>query len=486
MQGSLKGKTIHGVIWSLIDNVSSSGVIFFVGIILARLLTPEEYGVMAMVSIFIAISNSIIDSGFSSALIRKVKVKPIEYNTVFYFNLLISLLLYICLFFISPFIALFFREPILCEVMRVIGLILIINALSIIPYTIFVREINFKTQTIISLIASVGSGVIGVWMAFSGQGVWSLVGQQLGRQCLNTLFLWFFCHWKPTVSFSMTAFKEMFGFGSKLLLSGLLDTIYKDIYYIVIGRCFSSSILGQYTRAKQFSMVFSTNLTTVVQRVSFPVLSSIQDDSIRLREAYRKVIKSTMLVSFACMLGLAAIAKPLLILLISDKWLPAVYFLQIVCFSNMLYPLHAINLNILKVKGRSDVFLKLEVIKKVLAIFPILVGVYLGIEMMLWGSVIISVISYFLNAYYSASLINYSVYEQLKDIFPSFIVSLGVGFLMWSISLLSISYYLMLIIQLSTGFILAYLIYNWLRLDEFLEIKSIANNYVKKFYKSML
>lgn len=485
MQGSLKGKTIHGVIWSLIDNVSSSGVIFFVGIILARLLTPEEYGVMAMVSIFIAISNSIIDSGFSSALIRKVKVKPIEYNTVFYFNLLISLLLYICLFFISPFIALFFREPILCEVMRVIGLILIINALSIIPYTIFVREINFKTQTIISLIASVGSGVIGVWMAFSGQGVWSLVGQQLGRQCLNTLFLWFFCHWKPTVSFSMTAFKEMFGFGSKLLLSGLLDTIYKDIYYIVIGRCFSSSILGQYTRAKQFSMVFSTNLTTVVQRVSFPVLSSIQDDSIRLREAYRKVIKSTMLVSFACMLGLAAIAKPLLILLISDKWLPAVYFLQIVCFSNMLYPLHAINLNILKVKGRSDVFLKLEVIKKVLAIFPILVGVYLGIEMMLWGSVIISVISYFLNAYYSASLINYSVYEQLKDIFPSFIVSLGVGFLMWSISLLSISYYLMLIIQLSTGFILAYLIYNWLRLDEFLEIKSIANNYVKKNYKSM-
>lgn len=485
MQGSLKGKTIHGVIWSLVDNVSSSGVIFFVGIILARLLTPEEYGVMAMVSIFIAISNSIIDSGFSSALIRKVKVKPIEYNTVFYFNLLISLLLYICLFFISPFIALFFREPILCEVMRVIGLILIINALSIIPYTIFVREINFKTQTIISLIASVGSGVIGVWMAFSGQGVWSLVGQQLGRQCLNTLFLWFFCHWKPTVSFSMTAFKEMFGFGSKLLLSGLLDTIYKDIYYIVIGRCFSSSILGQYTRAKQFSMVFSTNLTTVVQRVSFPVLSSIQDDSIRLREAYRKVIKSTMLVSFACMLGLAAIAKPLLILLISDKWLPAVYFLQIVCFSNMLYPLHAINLNILKVKGRSDVFLKLEVIKKVLAIFPILVGVYLGIEMMLWGSVIISVISYFLNAYYSASLINYSVYEQLKDIFPSFIVSLGVGFLMWSISLLSISYYLMLIIQLSTGFILAYLIYNWLRLDEFLEIKSIANNYVKKFYKSM-
>ena len=482
MQGSLKGKTIHGVIWSLIDNVSSSGVIFFVGIILARLLTPEEYGVMAMVSIFIAISNSIIDSGFSSALIRKVKVKPIEYNTVFYFNLLISLLLYICLFFISPFIALFFREPILCEVMRVIGLILIINALSIIPYTIFVREINFKTQTII---AYVGSGVIGVWMAFSGQGVWSLVGQQLGRQCLNTLFLWFFCHWKPTVSFSMTAFKEMFGFGSKLLLSGLLDTIYKDIYYIVIGRCFSSSILGQYTRAKQFSMVFSTNLTTVVQRVSFPVLSSIQDDSIRLREAYRKVIKSTMLVSFACMLGLAAIAKPLLILLISDKWLPAVYFLQIVCFSNMLYPLHAINLNILKVKGRSDVFLKLEVIKKVLAIFPILVGVYLGIEMMLWGSVIISVISYFLNAYYSASLINYSVYEQLKDIFPSFIVSLGVGFLMWSISLLSISYYLMLIIQLSTGFILAYLIYNWLRLDEFLEIKSIANSYVKKFYKSM-
>ena len=276
--------------------------------------------ILSRIAFFLYNSSFASITGLKDSNTSSTACKNSGSEAFFYFNLLISLLLYICLFFISPFIALFFREPILCEVMRVIGLILIINALSIIPYTIFVREINFKTQTIISLIASVGSGVIGVWMAFSGQGVWSLVGQQLGRQCLNTLFLWFFCHWKPTVSFSMTAFKEMFGFGSKLLLSGLLDTIYKDIYYIVIGRCFSSSILGQYTRAKQFSMVFSTNLTTVVQRVSFPVLSSIQDDSIRLREAYRKVIKSTMLVSFACMLGLAAIAKPLLILLISDKW----------------------------------------------------------------------------------------------------------------------------------------------------------------------
>ena len=317
-------------------------------------------------------------------------------------------------------------------------------------------------------------------MALGGMGVWSLVGQQLSRQFLNTLFLWVYSKWHPVWEFSMKSFKELFGFGSKLLLSGLLDTIYKNIYYIVIGRFYTSAQLGQYTRAEQFNMIFSSNLTSVVQRVSYPVLSSIQEEPERLREAYRKVIKITMLITFACMLGLAAVAKPLILILIGEKWLPAVYFLQIICFSGMLYPLHAINFNILQVKGRSDLFLKLEIIKKIIAVGPIVVGIAYGIECMLWGSVLTSFIAYFLNSYYSANLINYPTGEQIKDILPTLLTSFVVAAFMWSVSFWNISVYALLPIQLLAGILLALFIYEKLHLDEYLEVKQLVLSVLKR------
>ena len=473
-------KTVKGVGWSFIDNIASSGVTFLVGLVLARLITPAEYGIMAMIAIFIAISNSIIDSGFSNALIRKIHIDRIDYNTVFYFNLLVSIVIYLLLFFASPAISSFFKEPILINVTRIIGWVVIINALAIIPRTIFVRNIDFKTQTKISLISSISSGIIGIGMALSNMGVWSLVGQQISRQLLNTLFLWIFCKWRPVWEFSIKSFRELFGFGSKLLLSGLLDTIYKNIYYIVIGRFYTSSQLGQFTRAEQFKTIFSSNLTTVVQRVSYPVLSSIQEEPERLREAYRKVIKITMLVTFACMLGLAAVSKSLLLILIGEKWLPAVHFLQIICFSGMLYPLHAINLNILQVKGRSDLFLKLEILKKVIAIGPIIIGIFCGIEYMLYGSVCTSFIAYFLNSYYSADLINYSTKKQITDILPTFLVSLFASAAMWSLSLLDLSAYIIFPCQLLLGVILIFLIYEKMHLSEYLEIKRLMIGIIKR------
>ena len=474
MAGSLRHKAIHGVGWSFIDNIASSGITFLVGLVLARLLTPEEYGIMAMIAIFIAVSNSIIDSGFSSALIRKTRIERIDYNTVFYFNLTVSILIYVLLYIAAPAISVFFKEPVLVEVVRIIGWVLIINALAIIPRTQFVREVDFKTQTKVSLISSVSSGVIGIGMALGGMGVWSLVGQQLSRQFLNTLFLWVYSKWHPVWEFSRKSFNELFGFGSKLLLSGLLDTIYKNIYYIVIGRFYTSAQLGQYTRAEQFNTIFSSNLTSIVQRVSYPVLSSIQEEPERLREAYRQIIKTTMLVTFACMLGLAAVAKPLIIILIGEKWLTAVSFLQIICFSGMLYPLHAINLNILQVKGRSDLFLKLEIIKKTIAVFPILIGIFYGIEYMLWGSVLTSFIAYFLNSHYSADLIRYSTIEQIKDVLPVFAVSLTIAAVMWLFSLLDISVYIQLPIQIIVGLTLAFAVYERLRLPEYLEVKRLG------------
>lgn len=480
MSESLKHKTVRGVGWSFIDNISNQGVTFLVGLVLARLLTPEEYGIMAMITIFIAVSNSIVDSGFSNALIRKVDIRRIDYNTVFFFNLLVSVFLYVVLYVISPFISTFFKEPILTEVTRVIGWVLIINALGIIPRTILVKEVDFKTQTKVSLISSISSGVVGIGMALAGMGVWSLVGQQLSRQFLNTLFLWVYCKWRPLWEFSGRSFREMFGFGSKLLVSGLIDTVYKNIYYLVIGRFYTSAQLGQYTRAEQFNMIFSSNLTSVVQRVSYPVLSSIQNEPDRLREAYRKVIKSTMLITFACMLGLAAVAKPLIIILIGEKWLQAVSYLQIICFAGMLYPLHAINLNILQVKGRSDLFLRLEIIKKTIAVGPIVIGIFCGIEYMLWGSVLTSFIGYYLNSYYSADLIKYSTASQIKDVLPTFFVSLVVAVIMWGISFMDCSVYIVLPVQIVAGLFIALFIYEKLKLDEYIELRDLVLHSIKR------
>lgn len=474
MPESLKNKTVKGVGWSFVDNIANSGITFLVGLVLARLLTPAEYGIMAMITIFIAISTSIVDSGFSNALIRKQDAGRVDYSTVFFFNLGVSAVLYAVLYVGAPRIAAFFKEPLLEDVMRVIGWVLIINALAIIPRTLFVKAVNFKTQTKVSLIASLSSGTVGIGMALGGMGVWSLVGQQLSRQLMNTVFLWVYGKWRPSLEFSVRSFRELFGFGSKLLLSGLLSTVFQEIYALVIGRFYTSAQLGQYTRAQQFNTIFSSNLTAVVQRVSYPVLSCIQDEPARLKEAYRRVIKVTMLVTFACMLGLAAVAKPLIVLLIGEKWLPAVSLLQIICFSGMFYPLHAINLNVLQVKGRSDLFLRLEIIKKFLAIGPLLLGIFFSIKSMLLGSVFNSVIAYFLNSYYSADLLRYSTMEQVKDVLPTFFVSLLVSAVMWSLSLTALPYPLLLSLQCTVGLTLAILIYERLRLPEYMEVRQLA------------
>lgn len=483
MSESLKNKTVRGVAWSFADNMANSGITFLVGLILARLLTPEEYGIMAMITILIAISNSVVDCGFSNALIRKIDIKQIDYNTVFYFNLLVSIALYVVLYISASAISVFFKEPLLIELIRVVSLVLIINALAIIPRTIFTKNTDFKTQTKVSFISSITSAVIGVGMALNGMGVWSLAWQQLSRQFFNTLFLWIYCRWLPVLEFSINSFKEMFGFGSKLLLSGLIDTIYKNVYYLVIGRFHSSAQLGQYTRAEQFNTIFSNQLVAVIQRVSYPVLCSMQDEPERLKEAYRRIVKTTMLISFTLMLGLAAVAEPLITILIGEKWLVAASFLQIICFAGMLYPLNSLNLNILQVKGRSDLFLKLEIIKKIIAILPITIGVFWGIEYMLWGSVLTSFIGYLLNSYCSSRLINYSTLNQIKDILPTFGVASVTALAMWSLSLLNISIYILLPVQCILGGLMIFFINEKLKLEEYVEVKRLVFSFLKRIKK---
>lgn len=480
MGESLKKRTLKGVSWSFVDNLAGSGISFLVGLVLARLLSPSEFGIIGMITIFIAISNSIVDSGFSNALIRKLNAEKKDYDTVFIFNLIVSIFLYVLLFLSAPAISRFYKEPQLIPVTRAVGLILICNAFGIIQRTLLIKAVDFKTQAKISIVASLGSGIIGIGMAIYGFGVWSLVAQQLSRQFLNTFFLWIWNTWRPAFQFSKQSFKELFGFGSKLLVSGLIDTTYKNIYYLIIGKFYTPAQLGQYTRAEQFNSIFSSNFTSVVQRVSYPVLSSIQNEEEHLLVAYRKVIKSTMLITFGCMLGMAAVAKPMIVILIGKKWLPAVTYLQIMCFAGMLYPLQAINLNILQVKGRSDLFLKLEIIKKAIAVFPILLGIFLGIEYLLWGSVITSFIAFFLNSRYAEPLINYPTSQQIKDIFPTFIISLITATVMWGFSFLPWQNGWILFLQISVGLFVAILLYEKSNLSEYHEIKEIALSVIQR------
>ncbi|WP_353085176.1 lipopolysaccharide biosynthesis protein [Flavobacterium sp.] len=476
----LREKAIKGVSWSFVDNIANAGITFIVGIILARILSPAEFGLIGMITIFIAVSNSIVDSGFSSALIRKVEPKEVDYNTVFYFNLCLGIVLYLILFYSAPAISWFFKEPNLISITRVMGTILIINAFGIVQRSLLVKEVDFKNQTKISMISSIISGIVGITMALKGFGVWSLVSLQISRQLLNTIFLWVISKWRPVLEFSKDSFQELFGFGSKLLISGLMDTIYNNIYFLIIGKYYSAVQLGQYTRAEQFNSIFSSNLTSVVQRVSYPVLCNIQDEDERLKLTYRRVIKATMLVAFTCMLGLAAIAKPLILLTIGEKWLPSVTYLQIICFAGMLQPLHAINLNMLMVKGRSDLFLRLEIIKKAIAVVPICLGVFYGIELMLWGSVFISFAAYVLNSYYSARLINYSIWAQIKDIYPSFLVSIFVAAAMFLFTLFNYSVWITLPLQCTFGFIITIATFEIIKSTEYFELKGILLSIIKR------
>ena len=483
MSESLKNKSIKGVGWSFADNLSNQGVTFLVGLILARLLSPEEYGLIGIISIFIALFNSFVDSGFSNALIRKNDVKDVDYHTAFITNVGISIPLYIVFFLCSPLISNFFKQPQLEPLAKVMGFILIINAFGIIQRAQFTKRIDFKTQTKVSLISSLSSGLIGIILALCGYGVWALVSQQLVRQGLNTLFLWVYGHYRPQMQFSKDSFCYLLGFGWKLLCSGLLASLWRELYQVVIGRYYSASSLGQFTRAKQFAAIFSQNINSVVMKVSYPVLSTIQDDDVRLLNGYRKVIKTTTMVSFTCMLTLFGIAKPMILSVIGAQWTKCVPMLQIICFSMMLYPLHAINLNILKVKNRTDLFLKLEIIKKFIAIPPIIAGIFIDIYAMLFSSVLAGFVSLYVNAMYTKLLLNYSVWEQVRDVAPSFFKALAMGGVLYIISLLPINCYCLLFLDIIVAIVLFFILNESFKSSEYLEIKSIAGKIISKICK---
>lgn len=476
----LKDKTVRGVGWSAIDNVAQYAVSFIVGIVLARLLSPDDYGLLGIIAIFTAICTTLINGGFTNALIRKKDATDDDYNTAFIVNLGMSLLLYAIIFFCSPLIAKFFEREELVLLTRVTSVSMILGALAIVQQTRLTKRIDFKTQTKITLIASISSGIIGIVMALLGCGVWSLVAQQISSQLLRTVFLWFFNKWVPSLKFSKTSFNSLFGFGWKLMASGLLDTLWKELYQVVVGKFYSSATLGQYTRAKQFSQLFSSNLTAVIQRVTFPVLSNIQDDKARMIGAYRRIIKTTMFITAICMFSLAAVSEPLLYCLIGPKWHEAATYLPLICISGALYPLHAINLNMLQVQGRSDLFLVLEIIKKIIALGPLFVGAFVGIMPMLYVNLLVGVISYFLNSYWTGKYLGYSSWMQIKDIAPSFGLASIIAISAWFLKFLPISNWVVLPLQFVVCIIVFFVVCKITKIHEYDEAKQLLLPIIQK------
>ncbi len=473
MPESLKDKTVKGVIWSSVERFSVQGVQFFVTLIIARILSPKDYGLVGMLSIFMAVSQSLIDSGFSQALIRKQNRTEIDNSTVFYFNIAVSSLLYLILFLIAPWVADFYNEPQLTALMRVLCIVVVINSFAVVQRAIYTATINFKTQAKATFSATIISGIAGVIFALNGFGVWTLVYQQLLSAFLNTLMLWIYSNWRPQLIYSWKSFKELFSFGSNLLISGLLNTTYNNLYQLVIGKIFSASSLGFYSQAKHITDLPSTNINGIIGRVTYPVLSSIQNDDERLSKNYRTILRLSAFIIFPIMCLLAGVAHPLITLLIGEKWDFAATLTIPICFSTMWYPVHAINLNLLKVKGRSDLFLRLEIIKKIIGVTVLTISIPFGLIFMCWASILSSLISLIINTYYTGKLIHVGFFVQMRDISATLVTAL----LAFTVAYLTCTYVKIPILNLCIGLFAGGFVYwgtaYFLKFKELTYIKSI-------------
>lgn len=424
---SLKEKTISGVIWNAVSNFSTSGIEFIVGIILARLLTPKEFGLIGTITIVIVLSEVFINSGFNQALIRKQNCTQKDYSTAFFFNFFVAVFLFFVLLVTAQPISLFFDNSDLKPLIQVLGFGLIISSFTLVQQATLTKRIDFKLQTKVNLTASILSGIVGIGMALTGFGVWSLVARSLSNRGLISIFLWVWNKWKPEWIFSKESFKELFGFGSKLLASGLIGTLLNNINYIVIAKYFTQENLGYFTRAEGFKNIVSQNIMSVATTVSYPVLATVQNDKIKLKNYFRKMLTNTFFVIIVILSGIAATSESLIVTLIGEKWLPSVELLQLLCLVGTIAPLNSMNVNILNVVGRSDLYLKLQLIVQVLAIPNIVIGILLGVKALIIGMFIISLIGYIIFNYNSNKYLNYSLKEQIKDILPSFILGVNMG-----------------------------------------------------------
>ena len=424
MGDELKNKATQGVFWSAVERYSLQVVQFLLKLVIAHILIPDDYGLIGMIAIFMAVSQIFIDGGFSNALIQKKERSEADYNTVFYINFGISVLIYLILFFCAPLIASFYEQPLLTPITRVYSINLVINSLVAVNKVKLTVDVDFKTLSIISLGAAIISGIAGIGCAYYGMGVWALVVQQLLNSFLNVLLSFYYVKWRPKLMFSMASFHSLFNFGSKLLIASLIHALYENLYNLFIGKKFTSATLGLFTRAQDFTNFAGSNVSAILKRVSFPVLSRIQDDDEHLMSVYKKYIKTATWATFPMLLGLCGIAKPMVLVLLTEKWIGCVPYLQILCFAMLWDCVTQVNLNLLYVKGHSDWVLRLEIIKKSIAFTILFASLGFGMYVICLGKAVYSVIALYLNTYYTKKLFNYGFWKQMKDLLPQLLLSL--------------------------------------------------------------
>lgn len=474
---SLKQKALSGIFWTLIQQFSSQGISFIVSIILARILLPEQFGLIAILNVFVNIGSILMDGGMGQSLIRTENPDTDDYSTVFYFNLIVSFIIYSIVYFVSPFIANFYYKPELESISKWYCIIFITNAFSSIHYTRLTKNMEFKKELTITIPSLIISSVVGVLMAYFGFGIWSLVVSSILQSTIVGVQLWFRSDWKPIFKFKKDKFYLHFKYGYKLTISGILDAIFNNIYVLIIGKYFATNQVGFYNRADSLKQLPVNNISSVLNKITFPLFAKIQDDNVRIKDMNKKIMQMVLYFVAPTLLIMAALGEPLFRLLFTDKWLPAVPYFQILCWGGILYPIHAYNLNILKVKGRSDLFLRLEIFKKVVIIITIISSITFGISGLLYGTIITSIIAFFINTYYTGKLINYSSFKQLKDLTPILLAAVLTGGLVYSLDVFLLKDILndifRLIVGSTFGIIIFYLLSILLCLDSLYELKLI-------------
>lgn len=464
---------ISNLIWRFAERCGAQGVAFVVSIILARILVPEVYGTIALITVITTILNVFVDSGLANALIQKKDADDLDFSSVFYFNIIMCCVLYTVVFFASPCIADFYNDPELVSVIRVLSLTLIISGVKNVQQAYVSRTMQFKRFFFATLGGTIGAAVFGIVMAYMGFGVWALVAQQVGNSAVDTLILWLTVRWRPKRMFSIQRLKYLFAYGWKLLVSALLDTVFINLRQLVIGKLYSSADLAYYNRGNQFPFLIVSNINSSIDSILLPTLSKEQDDRYRVKMMTRRAIKTSTYIMAPLMMGLAFCAEPLVCLLLTDKWLACVPFLRIFCITYMFYPIHTANLNAIKALGRSDLFLKLEIIKKIADSIILVATMQFGVKVMAYGLLISSLFSQIINAWPNRRLLQYGYLEQLKDIIPGILLAVGMGNVVYMIQFLGLSTVLTLLLQILLGAVLYIIGSVFFKLESFLYLWDI-------------
>ena len=451
---NLKSQTKKGLYWKFADQLSGYGMQFLVGIFMARMLSPSDYGITALPAVFLAVGGIFASAGFGTAMVRKPELTDEDLSTAFYYSLGVGIFIYALLWFCSPLIAAFYNIPVLTPLIRVTSLSFLYGPLSTPQNIILQRNLDFKTPTKVSVIVRVISAVVGIYMAYMGYGVWALTISALIAGVASMLILYWYVRWYPKTGWSKESFRYLWGFGNKYMGSQILDTIYNNITPIVIGKFFSVSDLGMYNRANGYAEMPSKNVHGVISSVTYPVLAKVQDDKERLSSGYIRMLKVTGFIVFPMMAGLAALAKPLIVVMITEKWLPCVILLQLICISKMWWPIHAINLNILLVKGRSDLFLKLEVIKKIWGVIFLSCTLPFGVTVFCAAGIISSIVSLVINTWYTGDIIDCGFWKQIGFLMPSLLLSAFMFAICWGLTFVIESMWLQIVVGLIVGVII--------------------------------